>query len=122
MAPSVGELQHVVVAEPRAPRRGTGGAISARITGRCVELDGVALAVGEADGLDARVALERPGEADRGVLAAGEQYERPRHASAACRPFAQNPARTSDTRPITSSTGTKPTPKRGDCTRLSVEL
>ena len=35
----------------------------------------MALAVVEADGLDAREALERPGEADGGILPAGEQDE-----------------------------------------------
>ena len=38
-------------------------------------LDGMALAVVEADRLDACMALERPGEAGRGVLAAGEQHQ-----------------------------------------------
>ena len=39
------------------------------------QLDGVALAVGEADGLDASVAVERPGQADGGVLPAGKQHQ-----------------------------------------------
>src|SRR5687768_1050437 len=34
------------------------------------------LAIIEADGLHARKALQRPGETDGGVLAAGEQHER----------------------------------------------
>ena len=37
----------------------------------CVQFDAVALAVVEADGLDVRVALERPGEAGRRILPAG---------------------------------------------------
>ena len=40
-----------------------------------VELDPVPLAVVEADGLDAREALERPGQAHGGILPAGEQDE-----------------------------------------------
>ena len=83
--------------------------------GALVELHGVALAVGEADGLDALVALQRPGEADGGVLPAGEQHE-----GTPYQPL--NPQKVKSTRPTTRSMGTKPTPKRGDCTRLSVEL
>ena len=40
-----------------------------------VQLHRVPLAVGEADGLHMRVAGERPGEAGRAVLAAGEQHQ-----------------------------------------------
>ena len=40
-----------------------------------VELGRVALAVGKADGLDALIALERPGEADGRILPAGEQHQ-----------------------------------------------
>ena len=36
----------------------------------------MALVVVEADGLDAREALERPGQADRRILPAGEQHQR----------------------------------------------
>ena len=39
------------------------------------QLHRVALAVGEADGLDVSVALERPGQADRRILPAGEQQQ-----------------------------------------------
>ena len=39
------------------------------------EFDRMALAVVEADGFHAREAVERPGEADGGVLPAGEQHE-----------------------------------------------
>ena len=38
-----------------------------------IELDAVALAVVEADGLDARIALERPGKAGRGILSSGKE-------------------------------------------------
>jgi hypothetical protein len=41
-----------------------------------VELDAVALAVVEADRLDARIALERPGKAGRGILSSGEEDQR----------------------------------------------
>ena len=40
-----------------------------------VELDGVALAVVEAQRLHAREAAERPGEAGGGILAAGKQHQ-----------------------------------------------
>ena len=43
--------------------------------GRTLELDLVALAVVEADGFHPREALERPGEADGGILPAGEEDE-----------------------------------------------
>ena len=38
------------------------------------ELDPVPLAVIEAHGLDTGVAVERPAEADRGILPAGKQH------------------------------------------------
>ena len=41
-----------------------------------VELDRMALAVVEADGLHAREAFQRPGQADGGILPAGKQDER----------------------------------------------
>ena len=41
-----------------------------------VELDGVALAVVEAQRLHARKAVQRPGEAGGGILAAGKQHQR----------------------------------------------
>ena len=44
-----------------------------------VELDAVALAVVEADGLDMAVSVERPGEAGGAVLAAREQDQRGLH-------------------------------------------
>ena len=55
-----------LTAFPSAPRVGAGAP----------QLDRVALAVVEADGFDPRKALERPGEADGGILPAGEEDER----------------------------------------------
>ena len=40
------------------------------------ELDGVALAVVEAERFDPRKALQRPGQAGRGILPAGKQHQR----------------------------------------------
>ena len=40
------------------------------------ELDGVTLAVVEAEHFDARKALQRPGQAGGGILPAGEQHQR----------------------------------------------
>ena len=55
------------------PGRARAGA--RRTRGARVQFDAVALAVVEADGLDALEALERPGQADGGILPAGEQDE-----------------------------------------------
>src|SRR5215470_3409320 len=65
----------MVVAEPPAPGRVERGHLLADARPH-LELDRVALAVGKADGLDAREALERPGEAYGRILAAGEQHQR----------------------------------------------
>ena len=40
-----------------------------------IELDAMALSVVEGDGLDVLEAVERPGEAGGGILAAGEQHQ-----------------------------------------------
>ena len=68
------ELDQVVVAEPRPPvgieRRQVLADARAQF-----ELDGMALAVVEADGLHAGEARQRPGQADGGILPAGEQHE-----------------------------------------------
>jgi hypothetical protein len=60
-----------------------------------VELDRVALAIGEAEHLDARKALQRPGKGDGGILAAGEEDEgagmvmrRPQRPGSTCRAIA----------------------------------
>ena len=65
----------MVFAEPLAPRSGELRQPLANARAH-VELDDVALPIIEADGLDAGKALQRPGEADRGILAAGEQNQR----------------------------------------------
>jgi hypothetical protein len=66
------ELQQMIAAEARRPARKF--APQPREDARpAIELGAVALPVVEADGLDARVALERPGQADGRILAAGEQ-------------------------------------------------
>ena len=57
------------------PSAGTARAQRRAHAGAAVELDAMALAVVEADGLDARVARERPGQAGGGILAAGEQHQ-----------------------------------------------
>ena len=68
-------MNDVVVAEPLRPLRAN--ACDALAHARThLELDAVALAVVEADGLDTGEALERPGEADGGILPAGKQHER----------------------------------------------
>ena len=53
----------------------------------------MALAVIEADGLNAGKALERPGEADGGILAAGEQNQRVAEQAHRGPPFSQAPIR-----------------------------
>ena len=66
------EVERVVVAKPRRPGGKRGAqAIADRAPAR--ELDAVALAIVEPHGLDAVELVERPGEAGRGILAAGEQ-------------------------------------------------
>ena len=61
----------MVGAEPAGPYGGQ--AAADRRT--ALQFHGVTLAVGEADGLHMRVAGERPGEAGRAVLPAGEQHQ-----------------------------------------------
>ena len=68
------ELDRVVVAEPRPPVRLERGELVADARANA-EFDLVALAVVEADGLYACETLKRPGEADGGVLPAGEENE-----------------------------------------------
>ena len=60
-----------------APSRPAQSAIGQRRRGsvRGSQLHRVALAVGEADRLHVRIARQRPGQAGRGVLAAGEQHQ-----------------------------------------------
>jgi len=65
----------VIRPEPASPGRIEGG--QALPQGRApVEFDPVALAVIEAERLYMREAIERPGEAGRRILAAGEQHQR----------------------------------------------
>ena len=66
------QVDRVVGAEPAGPHCGK------RVADRraAVQLHRVPLAVGEADRLHMRVAVERPGEAGRAVLPAGEQHQR----------------------------------------------
>jgi hypothetical protein len=67
-------LEHVVGAQPLAPGgEGLGHAGAHRLAGG--QLHRVPLAVVEAHGLDPPVALQRPGQADGGILSAGEQHE-----------------------------------------------
>ena len=70
------ELDHMVLAEPLRPVADAAPASCSRIARPHRQLDRVALAVVEADGLDPRKALERPGQADGGILPAGEQHQR----------------------------------------------
>ncbi len=65
----------MVFAEPLTPRCGELRQPLANARAY-LELDGVTLPIIEPDGLDPGKALQRPGEADRGILAAGEQYQR----------------------------------------------
>ena len=74
MAASASSVDQVVVAEPRFPAGVERGHAVADARAQ-IELDRVALAVIEADRLDPGEALKRPGEADGGVLPAGEQDE-----------------------------------------------
>ena len=64
----------MVVAQARAPAGVERGKRLAH-AGAAIELDAVALAVVEADGLDVRVPRERPREAGGGILAAGKQHQ-----------------------------------------------
>ena len=65
----------MILAEPLRPSRPKRNDALAHALPR-LKLDPVALAVVEADGLDAAEALERPGETDGRILAAGKQDER----------------------------------------------
>ena len=65
----------MVFAEPLAPRSRELRQPLANARAH-VELDGVALAIIEPDGLDPGKALQRPGEADRRILTAREQNQR----------------------------------------------
>src|SRR6266508_1394673 len=69
------EAHHVVLAEARPPRRLQRGDARTH-TASCIELGAMALAVIEADRFDPREPFERPGEAHRRILPAGEQHER----------------------------------------------
>src|SRR6266853_1572213 len=68
------EIEHVILAELPAPR-GKALAQLREDDRAALELDRVALAVAEADGLDAREIRERPGEAGGRVLPAGEEQQ-----------------------------------------------
>src|ERR1039458_1966767 len=68
------ELYYMVVAQPRLPFRAQRRQRSAQLRPN-VELDRMALAVVEADGFHARESFQRPGQADGGILPAGEQDE-----------------------------------------------
>ena len=74
MAPKLSDVEHMVRPEPRAP-----GWKGARDLGPhaqpTLELDGMALAVVEANGLDAREGVERMSEADGRILPAREQHQ-----------------------------------------------
>ena len=61
-----------------APPIGKGPRQCLADAGAHVELDAVALAVVETDGLDPVETIERPGETGGRILAAGKQYERAR--------------------------------------------
>ena len=72
-AAKLGQLHHEVVTEPRPCLR--------KRTQRLKHFDPLfkfhpmPLAIGKADGLDARIALQGPGEADRGILPAGKEHQ-----------------------------------------------
>ena len=64
----------MILAQPRLPLRlERRQALADARTHR--QLDRMALAVVEADGFRPRETCERPGQADGGILAAGEQHE-----------------------------------------------
>ena len=76
ISPEHAEIDDVVVAELAAPV----GEFAPQALDHCgaaLELDPVALAVIEPDRLDRGKARQRPGEAGRRILPAGEQHERP---------------------------------------------
>ena len=60
---------HDVVGPSRSPASACAHRLAA------LQLDRVPLAVAEADGFNARIARQRPGQAGRGILAAGEQHQ-----------------------------------------------
>jgi hypothetical protein len=68
------ETDDVILAQPLGPGRTQRRHARAHAFAR-IELGTVALAIVEAHGLDAREALERPGQAHRRILSAGEQHE-----------------------------------------------
>ena len=68
------DIEHLVLAQARAPNREIARPWPPHRQPR-LQLDRVPLAVVEADGLHPLVARQRPGQADRGVLAAGEQHQ-----------------------------------------------
>src|SRR6516165_5992161 len=69
------ELNEVILAEPCRPRRREGLDALAHAPPR-LELGAMALLVVEAHRLDANETLERPGQAYRRILPAGEQHQR----------------------------------------------
>src|SRR5215470_3351641 len=69
------ELEEVILAEPCRPRRREGSHALAHAQ-PCLELGAMALLVVEAYRLDASETLERPRQAHRRILPAGEQHER----------------------------------------------
>ena len=69
-----GQIDHVVLAQPAGPLR-EALAHGGQHLGAGLQLHLMALAVVEADGLDPREALQRPGQAGGGILAAGEQHQ-----------------------------------------------
>ena len=72
-AHAAGDVDDVVRTEASAPVVDGGEAGADGLAAG--ELDGVALAIGETDRFDALVAMQGPGEAGGGILAAGEQDE-----------------------------------------------
>jgi hypothetical protein len=73
--PQHAEVDHVIGAEPVRPNRLQRPKCGPQRRG-AIELDRVALAIAEADRLDARETVERPGETCRRILTAGKQDQR----------------------------------------------
>jgi hypothetical protein len=68
------QVDHVVLAQARIPV-GRHRAHLGQDGGTHGEFDRMALAIVEADGFDAGITLQGPGQASGGVLSATEQYE-----------------------------------------------